>query len=387
MKKKTIAIIATAPVAVKIHLETLIEYLKKDYSVVVMTNLSNKEDEFIQYLPSDVRLVDTKMERGISLFKDLRTLAILILNLRKEKINISLSITPKAGLLAGLASFVLGIPSRVHVFTGQVWITKKGFLRYFLMFLDRLIYICCTKVLVDSNSQRDFLIESKVLKTKKSLVLGSGSFCGVNTDRFCPNIESRKLIRSKHRVSLDAVIFLYVGRLTKDKGIFELLEAFSELKKDRKDLNLWLLGPSEEDIHTIEEVIKFPYRDSIMVLPYTPNPELYMAAADIFCLPSYREGFGTVVIESAACGIPSIGTRIYGLTDAIKEGITGLLIDVNDVSGLRNAMKKLLDNKILRDEMGKSSRIRAIEEFNQDKVIKRLINFLDDEFKKTQYTP
>ena len=124
-----------------------------------------------------------------------------------------------------------------------------------------------------------------------------------------------------------------------------------------------------------------------MVLPYTPNPELYMAAADIFCLPSYREGFGTVVIESAACGIPSIGTRIYGLTDAIKEGITGLLIDVNDVSGLRNAMKKLLDNKILRDEMGKSSRIRAIEEFNQDKVIKRLINFLDDEFKKTQYTP
>ena len=379
--KKKIAIIVTAPIAVKIHLFDLIESLKEDYSVFIMTNLSKVNDEFLNYLPRDLTLIDTKMEREINLFKDLRSLFILILNLKKKNIELSFSLTPKAGLLASLASFVSLIPVRIHVFTGQVWLTKSGLRRFILKGLDRLIYSLCTKVLIDSTSQRDFLLENNIVKEKKSLVLGSGSFCGVDTLRFIPSDEHRISMRKKYNLSPDQIVYLFVGRLKKDKGVFELIESFSHLRSVHKNINLWLLGPDEENIKN-QILSNKMSKEGIEFIPFSPNPELFMNAADIFCLPSYREGFGTVIIESASCGIPAIGTRIYGLKDAIEDGITGLLVGVKDIESLKHAMERLLQDHEMRKKMGETARMRAKEEFDQRKVIKRILEFLDSEYKK-----
>ena len=379
--KKKIAIIVTAPIAVKIHLFDLVESLKEDYSVFIMTNLSKVNDEFLNYLPRDVTLIDTKMEREINLFKDLRSLFILILNLKKKNIELSFSLTPKAGLLASLASFVSLIPVRIHVFTGQVWLTKSGLRRFILKGLDRLIYSLSTKVLIDSTSQRDFLLENNIVKEKKSLVLGSGSFCGVDTLRFIPSDEHRISMRKKYNLSPDQIVYLFVGRLKKDKGVFELIESFSHLRAVHKNINLWLLGPDEENIKNQILSDKMS-KEGIEFIPFSPNPELFMNAADIFCLPSYREGFGTVIIESASCGIPAIGTRIYGLKDAIEDGITGLLVGVKEIESLKHAMERLLQDHEMRKKMGETARIRAKEEFDQRKVIKRILEFLDSEYKK-----
>ncbi len=379
--KKKIAIIVTAPIAVKIHLFDLVESLKEDYSVFIMTNLSKVNDEFLNYLPRDVTLIDTKMEREINLFKDLRSLFILILNLKKKNIELSFSLTPKAGLLASLASFVSLIPVRIHVFTGQVWLTKSGLRRFILKGLDRLIYSLCTKVLIDSTSQRDFLLENNIVKEKKSLVLGSGSFCGVDTLRFIPSDEHRISMRKKYNLSPDQIVYLFVGRLKKDKGVFELIESFSHLRAVHKNINLWLLGPDEENIKNQILSDKMS-KEGIEFIPFSPNPELFMNAADIFCLPSYREGFGTVIIESASCGIPAIGTRIYGLKDAIEDGITGLLVGVKEIESLKHAMERLLQDHEMRKKMGETARMRAKEEFDQRKVIKRILEFLDSEYKK-----
>ena len=379
--KKKIAIIVTAPIAVKIHLFDLVESLKEDYSVFIMTNLSKVNDEFLNYLPRDVTLIDTKMEREINLFKDLRSLFILILNLKKKNIELSFSLTPKAGLLASLASFVSLIPVRIHVFTGQVWLTKSGLRRFILKGLDRLIYSLCTKVLIDSTSQRDFLLENNIVKEKKSLVLGSGSFCGVDTLRFIPSDEHRISMRKKYNLSPDQIVYLFVGRLKKDKGVFELIESFSHLRAVHNNINLWLLGPDEENIKNQILSDKMS-KEGIEFIPFSPNPELFMNAADIFCLPSYREGFGTVIIESASCGIPAIGTRIYGLKDAIEDGITGLLVGVKEIESLKHAMERLLQDHEMRKKMGEMARMRAKEEFDQRKVIKRILEFLDSEYKK-----
>lgn len=379
--KKKIAIIVTAPIAVKIHLFDLVESLKEDYSVFIMTNLSKVNDEFLNYLPRDLTLIDTKMEREINLFKDLRSLFILILNLKKNNIELSFSLTPKAGLLASLASFVSLIPVRIHVFTGQVWLTKSGLRRFILKGLDRLIYSLSTKVLIDSTSQRDFLLENNIVKEKKSLVLGSGSFCGVDTLRFIPSDEHRISMRKKYNLSPDQIVYLFVGRLKKDKGVFELIESFSHLRSVHKNINLWLLGPDEENIKN-QILSNKMSKEGIEFIPFSPNPELFMNAADIFCLPSYREGFGTVIIESASCGIPAIGTRIYGLKDAIEDGITGLLVGVKEIESLKHAMERLLQDHVMRKKMGETARMRAKEEFDQRKVIKRILEFLDSEYKK-----
>lgn len=383
MIKKNIAIITTTPIAVKSNLGSIIEYLKKDYSVIVMTNMSNKGDKFLEGLPSKLRFFDTKMERKIKIFKDLRSLFLILNFFRKEDISLVYTMTPKAGLLGNLASFISGIPVRVHAFTGQVWQTKYGLFRFVLKTLDRVIYLCSSKVIVDSNSQRDFLIKNKVINKKDSVVLGSGSLCGVDLDKFFPNFDAKKLIRKELNVPMKNIVFLFVGRLNKEKGIEELLEAYILLANKIENSSLWLLGSDEMEIEKYLSSIKsLKIRNSIHFLPFTSFPEKYMASADIFCLPSYREGFGTVIIESAACGIPSIGSKIDGLKDSIIDNETGLLTELKNTSDLLNAMHTLADDKVLREKMGERARLRTYNLYDQKIVIPALINFLGQELNK-----
>ncbi len=379
MSKKTIAIMATSPIAVKFHLENIIEHINEKYIVIVVTNLSEDSHRYLKNFSKEVRFFDSKMKRKISIIHDIRTLILLFRFFRNEKISMFFSITPKAGLLGSLASFFMRVPIRVHTFTGQVWQTKKGFYKRLLMFLDRLIYLLCTKVLVDSPSQRQFLIENRIISFKDSLVLGNGSFCGVDINRFLPNRDSRTNIRKMMRVSDTDIIFLFVGRFDIDKGIIELIKAFSLLLDEIKNISLWLLGPSENANKYLDELITIKESEKIKILPYSQSPEKYMAAADIFCLPSYREGFGTVIIESAASGIPSIGTNIHGLIDSIVDGKTGLLVDPGDIKSLSESMFKLASNQELRIKMGRAARSRAKELYSQDLVVPRLGHFIDNE--------
>ena len=190
------------------------------------------------------------------------------------------------------------------------------------------------------------------------------------------------MIREKLEVALDSVVFLFVGRLDLDKGIIELLKAYSKLTENIENTSLWLLGPIETEMENLKEFVDSSSIKSIHFLPYSSSPELYMAAADVFCLPSHREGFGTVIIESAACGIPSIGNKIHGLTDSIVDGQTGFLIDTRDILSLSNTMRTLAIDESLRLSMGNAARTRAHEVFNQRIVVTRLIDFLDAELAK-----
>jgi len=380
LNKRTLAIIATSPLVIKHHLPSIVDALRKQYSVIVMINMSESIDS-IQGLSDGVLYLDTKMERKIDLLADIRTAFLLFKYLKREGVSIVYSVSPKAGLLGMCVSRILKIPIRIHTFTGQVWQTKTGLLRILLKIFDKIIYRFSTKVIVDSRSQRLFLLQHKVISQERSIVIGSGSLGGVNTKLFSPNTINRSAIRQKMSVGLGNIVYLFVGRLDVDKGILELVEAYSEVSKKVSNTSLWLVGPAETDIDVLLDLIKKLNIKSILFIPYTTAPETFMAAADVFCLPSRREGFGTVIIEAAACGIPAIGSRIYGLTDAIVDEETGFLVDMGDINALSEKMILLGSDDSLRKRLGDTAMKRANSLYSQEIVVQGLLDFIEDELR------
>jgi len=376
--KKTIAVIAAAPLTINFFLKDIIVEFEKNYNVIVMTNTSFYQDR-LKIASQNVKIIDIKSKRDISFFSDIRTLIILLKHFSKENVSMAYTITPKAGLIGIVAAKIMRVPVRIHNFTGQVWQTKRGIFRYLLKKMDKLIYLLATKVVIDSHSQRDFLINNNIIGRNKSFVIGDGSICGVDTKLFSPNKIKKYKTRELLGIKKNKIVFLYIGRVTIEKGIIELIKAYSKVARKVNNTFLLIVGPNETNYRNMKKLCDINIRNSIKFLPLTHFPEEYMVASDICCLPSYREGFGSVIIESASCEIPAIGTNIYGLKDAIINGETGLLIKVKDIEDLAENMILLANNKDLRKKMGKNGRKRVVEKFDKNEVIKKLLKFIDKE--------
>ncbi len=316
-----------------------------------------------------------EIERQIRPFADFLALLRLWRIFRQYRFDCVHSVTPKAGLLGMLAGALAGVPVRVHTFTGQVWATRKGVARSILKRMDWLLGALTTAPLVDSFSQRDFLVSERVLPEGKARVLAHGSISGVDTQRFQSNEKARAKIRGRYNIEPKDIVFLCVGRLSRDKGILDLAHAFAELADEHRGAHLMLVGPDEANIEGAVRTICKSCEGRLHVVGQTNTPEDYMAAADVFCLPSYREGFGSVIIEAAATGIPAIGSRIYGITDAIEEGRTGFLHEPGDVQGIAELMQRYLQDPGLRQRMGKAARHRARKLYAQEKVTDALMAF------------
>ena len=323
----------------------------------------------------DIRLINIQILRNISIYFDILALVNLWIFFRTCKFKCVHSITPKGGLVAMLAARLSGVPIRLHTFTGQVWLTRKGSIRILLKAMDRLTAKLATHLLVDSPSQRDFLISSGIVSSDKIEVLGAGSISGVNIGRFAPNKSARDNLRSSLKISANDIVFIFIGRLCHDKGVDDLIEAFSQISPRAAHIHLLLVGPDEGGYDEFISNMNKDISKKIFRFDFTSSPEIYMAAADIICLPSYREGFGNVLIEASSVGIPAIASRIYGITDAIVDGVTGCLHQVGDTSEIVNLMFNLANNNQLRLKMGAEARNRAIQLFSQEYVTSKFENF------------
>jgi glycosyltransferase involved in cell wall biosynthesis len=338
----------------------------------------NKElDSYVGDIGLSISVVNIPIERKIYILNDLRALFKIIKIMRKERFDIVVSISPKAGLLAMSGALIARTAKRVHIFQGEIWTVKRFFSRFILKALDKLTALFATDILAVSESEKQFLIKEKVTRLKKIQVLGNGTICGVDVDRFRPNSLMRKQIRSELGISETASVCIFVGRLTKDKGILDLVAAYACIAKE--EVNLWLLvvGPDEESIiESALDLLNPTLRARTRLIGFTRHPENYMAASDFLCLPSYREGFGMTVLEAASTQIPSIGSRIYGITDAIVENQTGILFEPGDVSGLSQAMSQLLSNPEYTKLMGCRARHRVSRDFASESVVERYVLFL-----------
>ena len=234
------------------------------------------------------------------------------------------------------------------MFTGQVWATRSGLARAGLKGIDRLIHRLSTHSLVDSPSQRAFLLEERIIRADRSSVLGDGSVSGIDVDRFHPDAAARREVRRALEIDENDFVFLYVGRINADKGVADLARAFCAVHRETPRARLVLVGPEEGQAGEEVRAILAPAHDAVRWIGFSREAERYMAAADVFCLPSYREGFGSVLIEAAATGLPAIASRIYGITDAVEDGVTGLLHPPRDVDELARKMALIAEDEALR---------------------------------------
>lgn len=364
---------ATLELSIKVFLTQHMLRLQDDFDLTVIVNTENTR--FLE--PYNVRaiVIPVGIERRISPLKDLRTLIDLIGIFRREKFDILHSIMPKSGLLSMLAGFIARIPIRVHTFTGQVWKNNTGLKRTLLKFMDKVIASCATNILVDSPSQREFIIGEGVVDRRKSSVIGEGSICGVDIERFRFDQKARIEIRTEYGFGDADIVFFYLGRMKKDKGILDLARAFSLLCTRHSNVRLLIAGPDEESIAVKVKEICAKHSDKVNILDFIDAPEKYLSAVDVLCLPSYREGFGQVIAEAAAIGIPSIGSRIYGITDTIDDGTTGFLFEAGAYHDLMQKMARFIEDPSLIKRIGGQARRNVIEKYTQEKVTSAMVAY------------
>lgn len=372
-----ICFVLTAEFAVKAFLLNHLRALSDFYEVTVIVNTNNPN--FLEELGVKAEVIPLAITRDINFISDFRSLIQLIKIFRQQKFSVVHSVTPKAGLLAMLAAWVVRVPARIHTFTGQVWATKAGYKRFLLKKIDCLIAFLTTNNIVDSPSQRQFLVDEKVTTSVKSNVFAKGSISGVDIVKFKPNPQARENIRQQLNIKTDAILFLFLGRLTRDKGVLDLAQAFISLQKGYA--HLLFVGPDEQNLQAEIMSVSGIDNPNVHLVGHTDKPESFMAAADILCLPSYREGFGTVVIEAAAVGIPTIASRIYGLTDAVVDGKTGLLHEPRDISAIKVCMEKMMTNQAVRLKFGEQAQARAVKEFDSKLITQAWVDFYRENVK------
>lgn len=321
----------------------------------------------------EVDVYSVRIVRKVSPIRDAAALLQLVRLFRRRRFDAIHSVSPKAGLLAMAAGALVRIPIRTHTFTGQVWVTRQGVGRWLLKSADRLLAAFATHILVDSPSQREFLLREGVVTAAKSRVLAEGSISGVDLSRFRPRASDRRRVREQESVADGEVLFLYLGRLTRDKGVVDLAQAFSRLEAE--PVRLLFVGPDEERLQGEILAACGAVATRVGFVGYTDRPESYMAAADVFCLPSYREGFGTVVIEAGATGVPAIASRIYGITDSVEDGTTGLLFPAGDVDALETCLLRLATDRDLRRSMGVAARRWVEDRFSQQRVTGAVMDY------------
>jgi len=319
------------------------------------------------------------MVRQPSPGRDMASLLRLSRFLAASEFDIIHSSTPKAGLLSALAGAICSVPIRLHTFTGQRWVTMSGVMRWMLHSFDHIIGRLSTRTYADSFSQMRFLVDEKIVSRAKISVLATGSISGVNLCRFDPRHygpDHRSVMRARLNIPQHATVIVFVGRVTRDKGVAELVDAFVELADESSTLYLLLVGPFEPELDPLPQRTRASIESDarIQQVGFHTKPEEYLAMADIFCLPSYREGFGTVVIEAGAMGLPTVATSVTGLVDAVRDGETGLLVPARDAKALRAALQALVESVDLRGRMGRAARVRAVREFDAKLVNQAVID-------------
>ena len=366
--KKKIAFVVAIPGTAQSFLKDHFVQLVKEYDVNLVANFPD-ENAKKEFEDMGVTCHYAPIMRPISIKNDLKALFALRKLFKKEQFVCTHSVTPKAGLLSAVAGWMVGVPHRVHIFTGQVWATRKGVMRTLLKILDCTTARFDTNILVDGESQRQFLIKEGVVKEKNSKVLANGSICGVKLDRFVISEEVRIAEREKFDFGSDDVVYIFLGRLNHDKGIGELFEAFNKLVKECPNAKLVLYGSDEEGYkNKANDYVNLMNGINFFYLGRTAKPFDALQGGDVFVLPTWREGFGSSVIEAQALRLPVITSDAYGVVDASVPGETGLRCRVNDPEGLYECMKTYYGNPTMRKNHGVAGRKRVENLFDNNVV-------------------
>lgn len=370
--KKRICFVTTVPITIRAFLLGLSMHLIKHYDYDV-TFICNDDEHLRSITNENLHFIPVKMKRGVG-FDGICVIWKLYKIFKREKFDIVQYATPNASLYASIAAKFAGIKGRLYCQWGVRYIDFKGLTR---IFYRRLVKIMCdnaTAIEVESYSILKFSLEDKLYLPEKASVIWNGSASGVDLKKFNYSKRDawRKEIRSRFNIADDTMIFGYAGRITRDKGINELVDAFCGIKDPNKAV-LFLVGDYDNAGTMRPDIVdKIENSINIVHIPFTNELERYYAAMDVFCSLSYREGFGLVVIEAGAIGTPGIVSNVPGQFDTIKDGVTGILAEVRNVNSIRNCIETYIGNPNMCRELGANAVSYISENYDCVKLFEKL---------------
>lgn len=370
-KRPGLVVVLNSAIAVG-FLEGQLEYFQKRGFDVTLLSPERRDGEWTVPEPEGVATVEVPMERKMAPLRDLASLWRLWRAMRALRPVVSNVGTPKAGLLGGIAAWLNRVPCRFYTLHGLRFETASGLKRRILIYAERLACRFAHRVVCVSHSVREKAIAFGLTNRERTLVLGSGSCNGVDASRFAPNpklIQRAAALRRQLGIPERAPVILFVGRLTRDKGIPELMEAFLQLDKQFPEVRLLLAGCFEKEDPLPADIRRQLARHPHIIFagPVQDTPSFY-AAADIVVLPSHREGLPTVVLEAQAAGRPVVGAQATGIVDVVTDGETGLLFPVGDVAALTRALARLVTDKDLAGKLERAGQEQVNREFQQVRI-------------------
>ena len=372
--KAKICIITTVSASIKAFYKGQLEAFEQAGFEITVICANN--EELNKQLPENVKFYPVPFSRIISPFNDIRAVLKLIHLFRKERFDIVQYSTPKASLLGSIAAFLAKVPIRIYILWGLYYTGQTGFKYKLFKVFEKIICSISTNIIPISHEMIEFALSEGFGRKEKYEVMLNGSACGVDLELFDPEKWKpfRNQIRNQFNIPENGLVIGTVARLTGDKGINELVQAFDILSNEIPRMYLLLVGEEEEKNRLDGDTVSIIRQNNrIRCTGWQNNPLPYYAAMDIFCLPTYREGFGEVNLEAQAMGLPVVSTNVIGPRESVEDGQTGFLVEPKSSKALIEPLKKLLLNPQLRKNMGEKGRTRVEQKFDRKDMIEAVV--------------
>lgn len=368
--------ITTVPVSLRVLLKDQLKFVSSYYKVIAVSSHGKDLQRVKEEQQVEVKAVD--MTRKITPLKDLIALWRLYTLFKKEAPLIVHTHTPKAGTLGMIASKLAGVPIRIHTVAGLPLLEERGVKRKVLNMVEKVTYVCANKVYPNSFKLKEIIEKERFCNSAKLKVIGMGSSNGIDTHYFNSgwfSDETKSAVKNTLHILPEELVFCFVGRLVKDKGINELVAAFQELSQSYIKIKLLLVGPFEQELDPLEAYTKecMEQNAQIISVGYQKDVRPYLAISDVFVFPSYREGFPNVVMQAGAMSVPAIVTDINGCNEIITHEENGLIISSKNKEALKKSMERLLLDTALRHKLASQCRDIIIKQFEQQYVWSELL--------------
>ena len=367
--------ITTVPISLDKLLSGQMAFMSQFYNV---TGISSDEVQLEKIgKKENINVKSIEMTRQITPFKDITAVFQLYKFFKKEKPTIVHTHTPKAGIVGMLAAKLANVPIRLHTVAGLPLLEATGEKRKLLNFVEKLTYSCATKIYPNSLGLKNIILAEKFCSPVKLKVIGNGSSNGIDTSYFSTthftNGDNSRL-RAQLDIKDNDFVLIFVGRLVRDKGIDELVEAFRTL--NFTDVILILVGGYEQELDPLKESTIYEIENNIHIksVGFQNDVRPYFAIADVLVFPSYREGFPNVVMQAGAMDIPCIVSNINGCNEIVRHEYNGLIIPVKDAAAIKQAIQKLVEDTTLYNNLKQNSKKQIVENYEQSVIWNLLLS-------------
>ena len=367
MEKKKICCITTVDVTqIAFVADAMYQFVEKGHEVTLVCSDTTKVRKM---KGNSFRYVDMPMKRGVS-FSDMLVMPWKFRKFFKhEDFDFVQYATPNASLFASAGAWMAGVPVRLYCQWGIRYVGVSGIMRKVLKSLEHLTCYLSTDICPASQKNLEYAVNEGLYRPDKAKIIGNGGTIGIDLAKY--DIEHKQKCKDEvlvqYPVLKDKLVICSVGRLSRDKGSFELLEAFNRLAKEREDIVLMMVGDTEDNIP--ENLIPVTKHERVLFTGFTNEVNKYLSACDVLVHPSYREGFSMVIQEAMAMQLAVVTTDIPGPSEVIEEGVTGILVQPRDTDSLYEGLKEILSNKTQMEQMAVAGRKRCEKLFNRQRML------------------